>query len=47
MSIHEDLGVSAYHDLVKEVLDELLLQGPGSKETVEISAEKLGDEVTV
>ena len=35
-----------YKNLVKEVLDELLLQRPGCKEAVEIGSEQLGDEVT-
>jgi hypothetical protein len=32
--------------LVKEVLDELFFERPGCKETVEIGAEKLGDEIS-
>lgn len=35
-----DLGNLAYHDLVKEVLDELLLQRPGCQEPVQVGAQK-------
>lgn len=35
-----------YQDLVKKVLDELLLQRPGGEQAVQIGAEKFGDEVT-
>jgi len=38
---------STYHDLVEEVLDELLLQGPGGQQAMQIGTEKLGDEVDV
>jgi len=34
-------------NLVKEVLDELLLEGSRCKQTVEIGAEELGDKVDV
>ena len=37
---------ATYQNLVKEVLDELLLQRPGGEETVEIGSKELGDEVT-
>jgi hypothetical protein len=37
---------ATYQNLVKEVLDELLLQRPGGEQTVEIGSEELGDEVT-
>ena len=36
-----------YHDLVQEVLDELLLKWPRSEKTVKIGSEKLGDEVDI
>ena len=36
-----------YHDLVQEVLDELLLKRPGSEKSVKISSEKLGNEVDI
>ena len=36
-----------YQDLVEEVLDELLLEGSGGQETVQIGAKELGDEVAV
>ena len=35
-----------YQDLIKEVLDELLLEGSGSKQTVKIGSEELGNEIT-
>jgi hypothetical protein len=37
---------ATYQNLVKEVLNELLLQRPGGEETVEIGSEELSDEVT-
>lgn len=37
---------ATHQNLIKEVLDELLLQWPGGKETVEIGPKELGDEVT-
>jgi hypothetical protein len=37
----------AYHDLIEEVLNELLLQGPRSQEAVQISAQKLCDKVAM
>lgn len=40
------LEFATYQNLVKEVLDELLLQRPGGEETVKIGSEELGDEVT-
>jgi hypothetical protein len=36
---------ATYQNLVKEVLDELLLQRSGGKEAVKIGSEELGDEV--
>jgi hypothetical protein len=36
---------STHEDLVKKVLDELLLEGPRSQETVEVGAQELGHEV--
>ena len=38
-------GIATHQNLVKEVLDELLLQRPGCKQTVEIGTQELGDEV--
>jgi hypothetical protein len=35
----------AYHDLVQEILNELLLERPGSEKPVKISSEEFGDEV--
>lgn len=40
-------GRETNEDLVKEVLDELLLEGPTRQETVEIGSEKLCNEVNV
>jgi hypothetical protein len=37
---------ATYQNLVKEVLDELLLQRPGGEQAVKIGSEELGDEVT-
>lgn len=37
---------ATYQDLVKEVLDELLLERPGSEQAVKIRSEQLGYEVT-
>jgi hypothetical protein len=34
-----------HHDLVKEVLDKLLLQGSGGEQSVEIGTQELGDKV--
>lgn len=36
----------AHQDLVEEVLDELLLERSGSKQAMQIGAEKLSDEIT-
>lgn len=36
-----------YHDLVQEVLDELLLKRPRSEKSVKIGSEKLGNEVDI
>ena len=36
---------ATYEDLVKEVLDKLLLERPGGEQAVQICAEQLGDEV--
>ena len=36
---------ATYQDLVKKVLDELLLQRSGGKQAVKIGSEELGDEV--
>lgn len=36
-----------YQNLVKEVLNKLLLEGPRSQKTVEISSQELGDEIAV
>lgn len=36
-----------YQDLIEEILDELLLQGPRGEETVKISTKKLSDKVAV
>lgn len=35
------------HDLVQEILDELLLEGPGGQQPVQVSPQELGDEVDV
>jgi len=35
-----------YEDLVKEVLDELLLECSGLEEAVKVGSEEFGDEVT-
>ena len=40
------LGLPTYQDLVQKVLDELLLQRSRSQQSVEVSAQELGDEVT-
>ena len=37
--------MDTYHDLVKEVLNKLLLQGPRGKKSVQVGSEQLGDEV--
>lgn len=36
---------ATYHDLVKEILDELLLERPRGQKPVQIGAKKLGDKV--
>lgn len=36
-----------YHDLVQEVLDELLLQGPGRQKSVQVGSEQLCNKVTI
>lgn len=38
-------GFATYQNLVQEVLDKLLLEGSRGEQTVEISAQELGDEV--
>lgn len=50
VAVDDTGGVDVFqspHDLVQEVLDELRLEWPRSKESVEICAEELGDEVDV
>lgn len=39
-------SVATHQNLVQEVLDKLLLQRSGGKQTMEIGSEELGDEVT-
>lgn len=50
IAVHNAGGVDvlkATHDLVKKVLDELLLEGPGGEQTVQVSTEQLGNEVDI
>jgi hypothetical protein len=37
--------VKTNHDLVEKILNELLLQRPGGKKSVQIGAQELSDEV--
>jgi hypothetical protein len=39
--------VLAYQNLIEEILDELLLQRAGGEQSVQVSPEELGDEVSV
>jgi hypothetical protein len=41
----ECAACATYEDLVKEVLDELLLERPGGEQAMQVCAEQLGDEV--
>ena len=45
--IRENIRFGTHKDLIEKVLDELLLEGSGSQEAVEISPQKLGDKVTM
>lgn len=48
VAVHDAGAVDVFEaakDLVEEVLDELLFEGAGGEETVEVGAEELGDEV--
>ncbi len=44
-SVAECGPAGTYHDLVEEVLDKLLLERSGGKESVEVGAQKLSDEI--
>lgn len=44
-SVAECGTAGTYHDLVEEVLDKLLLERSGGKESVEVGAQKLSDEI--
>ena len=38
-------GTATYEDLVEEVLDELLLEGARSEQSMQVGSEELGDKI--
>lgn len=50
VAVYHAGGVNVFqttHDLVEEVLDELLFERPGGEQTVQVGAKQLGDEIDV